>query len=233
MRDELQAAEDAGLPVWIIGHVLSGWSGTNGLPAQTDLFYQMVDRYAPHVIRNIFFAHTHEDQFSIFYKNNGTNMTADNAVATAWIAPSITPLTSLNSGFREYLVDTGSWDVIDAFTYITNVSANVALDSQDMVGPTFQLEYSTRDAYGGNLSWPSNAPLNATFWHKFTEQLEHDPDLLSKFHTYQSKSSVKNWNCTNPTCQEAQVCYMRSGSTPLGQQCNPNYDSTQSKPKGS
>lgn len=51
MRDELQDAEDAGQPVWIVGHVLSGWSGTNGLPSQTDLFYQMVDRYAPHVIR--------------------------------------------------------------------------------------------------------------------------------------------------------------------------------------
>jgi hypothetical protein len=29
LTDELQAAEDAGDRVWIIGHVLSGWDGSN------------------------------------------------------------------------------------------------------------------------------------------------------------------------------------------------------------
>lgn len=40
LAQELQAAEDAGERVWILGHVLSGWDGTNPIPNPTDLFYQ-------------------------------------------------------------------------------------------------------------------------------------------------------------------------------------------------
>ena len=72
---------------------------------------------------DIFFGHTHEDQFSvrhdfmcafpladfgqiqIYYANNATNISADAALATSWIGPSLTPLTNLNSGFRVYEVD--------------------------------------------------------------------------------------------------------------------------------
>ena len=33
---------------------------------------------------------------------------ADDAVAAAWVGPSITPLTNLNAGYRMYEVDAGS-----------------------------------------------------------------------------------------------------------------------------
>lgn len=56
--DELQAAEDAEERVWIMGHVLTGWDGSNPLKNPTDLFYTIVDRYSPHVIANVFFGHT-------------------------------------------------------------------------------------------------------------------------------------------------------------------------------
>jgi len=35
LAEELQAAEDAGERVWILGHVLSGWDGTNPVPNPT------------------------------------------------------------------------------------------------------------------------------------------------------------------------------------------------------
>jgi sphingomyelin phosphodiesterase len=70
-----------------------------------NLFYQIVDRFAPHVIANIFFGHTHEDQLSIFYANNATVQSAETAQTVSWIGPSLTPLTNLNSGFRLYEVD--------------------------------------------------------------------------------------------------------------------------------
>ena len=41
----------------------------------------------------------------IFYANNATNISAETALATSWIGPSITPLKNLNSGFRVYEVD--------------------------------------------------------------------------------------------------------------------------------
>ena len=44
-------------------------------------------------------------QMQIFYANNATNISAQTALTTSWIGPSITPLTNLNSGFRVYEVD--------------------------------------------------------------------------------------------------------------------------------
>ncbi|GFF32961.1 sphingomyelin phosphodiesterase 2 [Aspergillus udagawae] len=225
MIDELQKAEDAGERVWIIGHVLSGWDGSNPLPDPTNLFYQIVDRYSPHVIANIFFGHTHEDQFMIYYANNGTLQSADTALTTGWIMPSITPLTNLNSGFRMYEVDTGDFNIYEAYTFFSNVSDYPSLVE---AGPTFQFEYSTRDTYGPAAGWEKNDPLNATFWHRVTEAMEKDIDLVSLHNTYQGKMSVKSPNCTNVECQEAKICYMRSGSVALGSQCPPGYGSVQS-----
>lgn len=226
MIGELQAAEDAGERVWIVGHVLSGWDGTNPLPNPTDLFYQIVDRYSPHVIANVFFGHTHEDQVMIYYANNGTVRDAANALTTGWIGPSVTPLTNLNSGFRLYEVDTGSFDVVDAWTFVANVSAFPELSG---TGPTYSLEYSARDTYGlAAADWPAEAPLNATFWHRVTEAMETNRTLVGVFNTLQGKSSMMSPNCTNDACAEAKVCYIRSGSVALGSQCPQGYGSVQS-----
>ena len=62
LSNELLAAEAASERVWILGHVLTGWDGSNPLPNPTDLFYQIVDRFSPHVIAGVFFGHTHEDE---------------------------------------------------------------------------------------------------------------------------------------------------------------------------
>ena len=214
--EELQAAEDAGERVWILGHVLSGWEGSNPLPNPTNLFYQIVDRYSPHVIANIFFGHTHEDEFMIYYANNASDISLANALATGWIGPSVTPLTNLNSGFRMYEVDTGSFDIYDAYTWYSDVSSFPDLNTSS-TGPTYQLEYSTREAY--NIDWPSDGPLNATYWHAVTEAMEVNINLISKFNTFEGKSSVKSPNCTNEACAQAKICYMRSGSAALGAAC--------------
>ena len=213
---ELQAAEDAGERVWILGHILSGWDGTNPLPNPTDLFYQIVDRYSPHVIANVFFGHTHEDEFMIYYANNGTVNSSTTALTTGWIGPSITPLTNLNSGFRMYEVDTGSFDIYDAYTWYANVSDFQALNPA-ISGPTYHFEYSTRETY--NITWPAEAPLNATYWHAVTEAMEDNINLVSTFNTFEGKSSIRSPNCTNTACQQAKVCYMRSGSVAIAQRC--------------
>jgi hypothetical protein len=225
--DELQRAEDKGMRVWLMGHVLSGWDGSNPLPNGSDMLYQIIERYSPHVIANVFFGHTHEDQTLIYYANNGTNQTADAAVASAWVGPSVTPLTQLNSGYRLYEVDTGTWEVFEAWTFYADVSTFDELDGSGH-GPTFQLEYSTREAYGAAAGWPADAPLNATFWHRVTEAMESDRSLVSLFNTYQGKSSVRSPNCTSQACAEAKICYIRSGSVGLGRQCRQGFGSVQS-----
>ena len=216
MIEELQAAEDAHERVWIIGHVLSGWDGTNPIPNPTDFFYQIVERYSPHVIANIFWGHTHEDFFFVYYANNATVQNTDTALMNAWVVPSITPLTNLNSGFRMYEVDTGDFQVYEAYTFYSDVASFPSLNT---TGPTFEFEYSTRDLYGPGADWPSDAPLNATFWHKVTEAMASNITLVTLQNTLQGKRSVKTPNCTDTACQEARVCYMRSGSYALGQSC--------------
>lgn len=216
MINELQQAEDAGERVWIIGHVLSGWDGYNPLPDPTNLFYQIVDRYSPHVIANTFWGHNHEDQFMVYYSNNGTVQSKDTALSTGWVCPSVTPINNLNSGFRVYEVDTGDFNIYEAYTFYSNVSDYPALSSE---GPKFQLEYSTRDAFGPAARWDKKDPLNATFWHTVTEAMEDDPDLVSLHNSFQGKLSVKSPSCTSAACQEAKICYMRSGSAGLGYDC--------------
>jgi hypothetical protein len=80
MINELQAAEDAGERVWIVGHVLSGWDGSNPLPNPTDLFYQIVDRYSPHVIASIFFGHT-VSSIACFLRVRILNIFNENVIA--------------------------------------------------------------------------------------------------------------------------------------------------------
>ncbi|KAF8434337.1 sphingomyelin phosphodiesterase [Boletus edulis BED1] len=226
LTDELQDAEDAGDRVWIVGHVLSGWEASQSQFNPSDL-WESVDRYSPHVIANVFFGHTHEDQLSIFYANNATNISAETALAVQWVMPSLTPLTNLNSGFRMYEVDSGTFDILDAYTWISRVDEFPGLDGQTEVGPTYVLEYSTREAYGQNITWGANDPLNATWWHLVTEQMEYNPSLVETFNTYQSKSSVMGLNCTGE-CIPSKICYLRSASSSISYaRCNQSFTSTQ------
>ncbi|RDX52009.1 sphingomyelin phosphodiesterase [Lentinus brumalis] len=228
LTDELQAAEDAGDSVWILGHVLTGWDGSNPLLNPTDLFYQIVDRFSPHVIKAIFWGHTHEDQVMIYYANNATSISAQTAGAVGWIGPSITPLTNLNSGFRVYEVDSGTFEIVDAHTWKSDVNTFPQLDGQLEFGPTYEYEYSTREAYGASISsWGPNDPLNATWWHHVTEAMEANSTLVTVFNTFQGKSSVRSPACAGD-CVKAKICYIRSGSAPIAKQnCIQGFGSVQ------
>ncbi|PSS02476.1 Metallo-dependent phosphatase-like protein [Coniella lustricola] len=225
--NELQQAEDAGQRAYVMGHVLTGWDGSNPMPNGADYFYQIVERYSPHVIAGVFFGHTHEDQAFVYYANNGTNQTAGNALNNAWVGPSLTPLTNLNSGYRLYEVDTGSFEVMEAYTFYSDVNSFSDLDAAGS-GPVWEFEYSTREVYGPGAGWAAEDPLNGTFWHRVTEAMEANRTLVELQNKFQGKSSVLSPNCTNQACQDARVCYMRSGSVGLGRQCPQGFGSVQS-----
>lgn len=81
------------------------------LPVRYTILFS-IDSYADpdpeHASLNLtamFFGHTHEDQFMIYYANNATNINEQTAQTVGWIGPSITPLNYLNSGFRMYEID--------------------------------------------------------------------------------------------------------------------------------
>ena len=50
------------------------------------------------------------------------------------------------------------------------MSTYPGLDRQTEFGPTYVYEYSARAAYGSNITWGTDEPLNATWWHLVTER---------------------------------------------------------------
>ena|SRR6266850_5225196 len=56
------------------------------------------------------------------------------------------------------------------YRWRSDVSAFPGLDGQTTFGPTFVHEYNTRAAYGSNITWGKDDPLNATWWHLVTER---------------------------------------------------------------
>lgn len=240
LTDELLHAEERGERVWIVGHVLTGWDGSNPLDNPTNLFYQIVDRFAPHVIAHIFFGHTHEDQFNLFYANNGTSKAAQAAKAVSFMAPSITPGNNVNPALRIMHVNATTYEVMDYHQYYTPVPTFPDLPGTPH-GPVFEYLYSARAAYGnftasdGNSShpvaggiWPENAPLNATFWAKLTEEMAVRKELVQQFTVFQGRNSPRSPKCQTDDCVKAKICYMQSGSAILGKQCKQGYGSVQS-----
>ncbi|KAF9128584.1 hypothetical protein BGW39_004939 [Mortierella sp. 14UC] len=114
---QLQAVEDSGERVWIVGHAppsqvdcINNWSS---------LYHHSSSATRPHVIAEQFFGHSHYDEFSLTYSPGAKS--AQNAVSTAWIGRSVTPYTDLGPAFRVYKVDTKSWNVFDSLTYIADL----------------------------------------------------------------------------------------------------------------
>lgn len=247
LTDELLEAEKNRERVWIVGHVLSGWSGKEALANPTNLFYQIVSRFAPQTLGAIFFGHTHQDQFQVFYFNdNGndksTQQTTDKAVSIAYVAPSITPYTKLNPTFRVYDVHPETYEIMDFDQYYASIPTfDHLVESKAKHGPVWRKLYSARDAYGDfhateqshkykggvaldNGWWPENAPLNGTFWAALTDEMEQRPELIEKFAQFATRMSPTASQCTDKKCHKANVCYMRAGSANLGLKCDDSYE---------
>ncbi|MDI1492515.1 MAG: hypothetical protein OHK93_003729 [Ramalina farinacea] len=222
---ELDQCEQRDQRAWIIGHVLSGYDGTNNLPNPTALFYSIVRRYAPYTIAGIFFGHTHEDQLQIFYDylpsslSNGTvrdTLAVDYSkpLTMAFIGPSITPLTGLNAGYQRYTVDAQTFEIMDIQTYFANVSESLTWHT-----PVWQYEYDARATYNVNGTWPATSPLNATFWNDVTYSMLSNNSLVETYNLFETKSSVTTKDCSSAACARQKVCYIRSGSGQLGFNC--------------
>lgn len=229
LADELQKSEDVNQRVWIIGHVLSGYDGTNSLPNPTALFYSIVRRFSPSTIAGIFFGHTHEDQLMIYYDYLSNSTLASNCsaiirntsavdytkpLAVGYIGPSITPLTGNNAGWVLLEVDAETFSVVNSQTYFANVS-----ESNTWTTPIWEFEYDTREIYDPNSTWPANAPLDGTFWHGVTENMLANNSIVEVYNLLETKSSVVTESCSTKACAEQKVCYIRSGSAALGYAC--------------
>lgn len=225
---ELEAAEAAGQRAWLVGHVESGYTGGDAMPNPSALFYSIVQRFSPHVIAGIFFGHTHNDNLMVYYDSpvsgslpiaNQSNVTLS-PINVGWIMPSITPLYNVNPSWRVYDIDSETFEVVNAYTYYSNISdAGPANWSE----PVWEFEYSTRDAYDDG-SWPANAPLNATWWQGVIDRMaKNESGLLQKYNAYTLRQSPYVTNCTSQKCIKQLTCYLQSGSSAQGLACGGTY----------
>ncbi|KAG0076335.1 hypothetical protein BGZ90_008840 [Linnemannia elongata] len=184
LYQQLQAAEDIDEHVWVIGHVppsqvdcINNWSS---------LYRQVVARYSPHVIAEQFFGHSHYDEFSLTYGLDGKS--AQNAVSTSWIGPSVTPYTDLNPAFRVYKVDTKSWNVFESLTYVADLNKSASWDATDS-SPNWHLEYLARQTYSTYAPIAADQPLSAGWWHNVTNVLESNPAAFKQYWSLRGHSA--------------------------------------------
>ncbi|KAF9399088.1 hypothetical protein BGX21_006794 [Mortierella sp. AD011] len=206
---QLQAAEDAGERVWIIGHVPP--SKPDCLRNWSSLYYQAIQRYSPHVVAEQFFGHTHFDEFALYYGPGVKSF--QNAIATSWIGPSVTPYTNVNPGFRVYKVDSKSWNIFDSQTYIADLDQATSWDTKG-TSPNWHLEYSARQAYGAYVPIADDAPLSASWWHNVTTAFENNDAAFQQYWTYRGKSANRLGSCAaGSACPAETICDLRAGQS--------------------
>uniref|UniRef100_A0A3Q2YCR2 Sphingomyelin phosphodiesterase 1 n=1 Tax=Hippocampus comes TaxID=109280 RepID=A0A3Q2YCR2_HIPCM len=199
----LQASEDKGEKVHIIGHIppsmcLGSWSWN---------YYHIVNRYES-TITGQFFGHTHFDEFQMFYDGE----TVTRPLGVAFISPSVTTYINLNPGYRVYYVD-GNYHgssrlVLDHETYILNLTE---ANRKHQEHPKWTLLYRATEAYGLSSIFPSDLD-------GLIRGFIGDDRLFQKFWYFRHKGHVSE-PCEE-TCKTAALCFLQSGRYDLLQQCN-------------
>ncbi|KAF5357090.1 hypothetical protein D9756_006561 [Leucocoprinus leucothites] len=193
---QLQAAEDAGQRAWIIAHMP---------PSSSDAFHdQVVQRYK-NTIAGQFYGHSHVDEFAISYSDYN-NRTAENAVSTMWIGPSLTPRSG-NPAFKIYDVDPDTYEIMDARVFIGDLS-----DPSFQSSPQWKQYYSAHEVYGSALpgGWPASTPLTPAFWHKVTEAFEQNDTLFQQFLEFKTRG-FNTATCAPGDCKDNAICALRGG----------------------
>ncbi|CAJ0945193.1 unnamed protein product, partial [Mesorhabditis belari] len=196
--DQLSDAERKGDKVHIISHIppgidycLKGWSFN---------FYNIVNRFEG-TITAMFYGHTHNDQFNVFYENGDPT---GRPTHFTWIAPSLTTYSYLNPAYRIYTVDGAyngsSYTVLNAETYITNL-AKANNQQNDL---TWNLEYKTKEAYGMK-------DLSPQSWNKLIKQLGNNTGLFNKYYNYYFHRMSGKIATVDPATKASMICAMKSG----------------------
>nr|MCP8716485.1 hypothetical protein [Asgard group archaeon] len=201
--DELLASERKGQRVWIVTHIPLGDYDT--LPIASRIFGKIVERFSPYTIANIFVGHTHKDRFLILYSSNSSQEVED-IINMTWNVQSVSPLTRLNPGWRYYEVENESFNIINSYNYYTLLNETFVNGGAE---PVWKFEYSARDLYDPEGTWPARAPLNATFWHNYVVtplKNQSNIEFNQKFTNLQYRFGPSVANCQNGTVVSNQ-CY--------------------------
>ncbi|KAK4610259.1 Sphingomyelin phosphodiesterase [Fulvia fulva] len=197
---ELQASEDVGERVYILGHMPPGVD--DALRDSSNYFNQIVNRYDA-TIAAMWWGHTHKDHFEITY-DDYENQRAEGARMVGFVAPSLTP-TSGSPAFQVITVDPETFGVLDIETY----AASLEHPEYQKSGPVWERQYSTKESYGPYLGVSGNGEeLTPAFWHNLTEVFERDDEV---FQAYFARKT-RGWNvspCVDE-CKKDEICQLRA-----------------------
>lgn len=223
LSDELLACEQAGVRAWVIAHVPIGGTLEEALPPASQVLYQILDRFSPHVVAGVFFGHTHRDEFQVLYAGNATHKTSDTAMNVAFLDESVTPYRDHNPGWRYYEVDARTFQIVDIHHYYSrlNETFGTGQNGTGDVQPVWEYGYSARTAYDPDAQWPATAPLNGSFWHGVV----HDKIMASQAYRdmYEGFAHRQAPNggegCRDARCLRDLYCYMTTFSVPQAAEC--------------
>lgn len=204
LAGELEAAEAAGERVWVLGHMPLG--SNDAFHDQSHYFDSIVQRFDG-TIAGLFYGHTHKDEFEIAYSNY-TGQSASTATMASYIAPALTP-TSGNPTFRVYDVDPVTFGVLDYTVYYANLSS----PTYQTDGPTWEVLYSVKDAYGSLLNYTDPAAeLTPAFWHNLTELFEENDSVFQEYYARKTRNSGSPSACTGD-CKTTEICELRAAES--------------------
>ena len=231
LSDELLDCEKNNQRAWIIAHVPTGGSLEDALPPASQVFYQILERFSPHVVAGLFFGHTHRDEFQVMYAHNATQKTVDNALTVAFLDESVTPFRDHNPGWRYYEVDEETFSIINIHHYYSKLNETFGSTSSidiathnitDDTPPVWEYGYSARAAYDPENTWPESAPLNATFWHNVVHQkilkTQSYRDMYEIF-AHRRAPAGSTTGCESAKCLHELYCYMTTLSVPQAAAC--------------
>ncbi|KAJ3759690.1 sphingomyelin phosphodiesterase [Lentinula raphanica] len=200
MVEQLQAAEDAGQRVWVIGHIPLGKADT--IEDQSNYYDQILQRYKDTIVGQ-FFGHSHKDQFEIAYSDY-SDQTAANAVGVGLICPALTP-TSGNPAFKVYDVDPDTFGIMNIRVIFANIS-----DPSFQKNPTWSVYYDARETYGPLVGLPATSELTPAFWHNLTEVFMTNDTAFQLFNTFLSRGGAVS-PCTDvDNCKNTTICDQRA-----------------------
>ncbi|KAH9525406.1 Sphingomyelin phosphodiesterase [Bulinus truncatus] len=199
----LQSAENDGVKVHILGHIPPGVEDC--LKTWSWNYYRIISRYQ-NTISGQFFGHTHFDSFSVFYDVETLKI----PVSVAYVAPSVTPYSQLNMGYRIYTIDgnymNSSFQVLDHETYFMNLSR---ANAENKI--TWEFEYSAKAAYNMTSLYPMD-------WENLIHTMSENNQILELYNKFYSKS--RNSGECDSKCRALRLCEMRSGRSHDPTLCN-------------
>lgn len=125
----------------------------------------------------------------------------------SYIAPSMTPMSG-HPAFRVYTVDPITFGVLDAVTYIANMS-DPSFNSAE--GPKWTKYYSAKETYGPLITKGEAAEedeLAPAFWHSVTEVLEKDASAFEEFFARRKRGWAAG-SCEGE-CKSTEICKLRA-----------------------